>query len=298
MSPCGWRSRWWGIFRLLKTALNSMGFKADVFNVMIASPSDVAAERKAVREIIYEWNVRHADELKKVLLPVGWETHSTPDMGGSPQSVINKQILFGCDLLIGIFWTRIGTPTAEYASGAVEEIERHIAAGKPTMLYFSEKPIKPGVFDTSQYNELIKFQKSCQPRGLYKGFKSVADFKKQFENNLTLKLRDEYFKSNVESKSMPSNGLNQDLSSDAIELLKLASQDKRGVIHQVSVLGGTYIQTNNINVISTQSAREIARWKSALQVLLKNRLVKAIGSKGEGFEVTTEGFTAADSLVN
>lgn len=275
-----------------------MGFKADVFNVMIASPGDVAVERKAVREIIYEWNVRHADELRKVLLPVGWETHSTPDMSGSPQSVINKQILFGCDLLIGIFWTRIGTPTAEYASGAVEEIERHIAAGKPTMLYFSEKSIKPGIFDTSQYDELIKFKKSCQPRGLYKGFKSVADFRKQFENNLTLKLRDEYFKSTVEAMLVSPDEINHNLSLDARELLKLASQDRKGFIHQVSVLGGTYIQTNQINVISMQSAREIARWKSALQDLIDKRLVKPIGSKGEGFEVTAEGFSVADSLVD
>ena len=70
-----------------------MSFEATVINVMIASPSDVPKERQTVREVLYEWNALYADERKHVLLPVGWETHSAPDMAGPPQSIINKQVL-------------------------------------------------------------------------------------------------------------------------------------------------------------------------------------------------------------
>ena len=63
-----------------------------------------------------------------------------PEMGDEPQTIINKRILEDADFLVGIFWTRLGTPTASYASGAVEEIEEHLAAGKPAMLYFSAAP--------------------------------------------------------------------------------------------------------------------------------------------------------------
>jgi hypothetical protein len=32
-------------------------------------------------------------------------------MGDEPQKIINKRILKDADLLVGIFWTRLGTPT-------------------------------------------------------------------------------------------------------------------------------------------------------------------------------------------
>jgi hypothetical protein len=75
-----------------------------------------------------------------MLLAVGWETDVAPEMGAPAQSIIDRQILNDADLLVGIFWTRIGTPTASYASGAVEEIEEHLKAGRPAMLYFSAAP--------------------------------------------------------------------------------------------------------------------------------------------------------------
>ncbi len=122
-----------------------MSYFATVFKVMIASPGDVAAERSVIRELLTEWNVVNADSRKIVLLSVGWETHSVPEMGNRPQEIINKQILHGCDLLIGVFWTRIGTATGNFASGTVEEIEEHVKTGKPAMLYFSASPVVPDV---------------------------------------------------------------------------------------------------------------------------------------------------------
>ncbi|MGZ8907437.1 MAG: DUF4062 domain-containing protein [Methylobacter sp.] len=112
-----------------------MSYSAKVFNVMIASPGDVASERAIIRDVIYEWNAVHSQSRNIVLLPIGWESHSSPEMGSSPQAIINEQILDKCDLLVGVFWTRIGTPTKEHPSGTVEEIEKHIESGKPAMLY-------------------------------------------------------------------------------------------------------------------------------------------------------------------
>ena len=99
-----------------------MGYNASVFNVMIASPSDVASERSIVREVIYDWNAVHSEEKSMVLLPVESESHSSPEMG-RPQEIINRQTVDKCDLLVGIFGTRIGTDTGEYDSGTIEEIE-------------------------------------------------------------------------------------------------------------------------------------------------------------------------------
>ena len=113
-----------------------MAFPATVYRVMLASPSDVASERAIVREVLSEWNAAHAERRGLVVLPLGWEVDVAPEMGDAPQNIIDKRILTEADLVIGIFWTRIGTPTSHYASGAVEEIEEHVAAGKHAMLYF------------------------------------------------------------------------------------------------------------------------------------------------------------------
>ncbi len=114
-----------------------MPYQATVFNVMIASPGDVQKERQVATRAIADWNVMHSRSRGIVLLPLAWETHSSPEMGKNPQKILNKQLLDKSDLLVGIFWTRLGTPTDTHPSGTVEEIEEHVAANKPTMLYFS-----------------------------------------------------------------------------------------------------------------------------------------------------------------
>src|SRR5215217_949238 len=94
---------------------------------MLASPGDVGDEREIIRQVIHEWNAVHFPREKAVLMPIGWETHSSPELGGRPQGMINERLLKHCDLLVGILSTRLGTPTGEAASGTVEEIERHCA---------------------------------------------------------------------------------------------------------------------------------------------------------------------------
>src|SRR3990172_1493833 len=122
-----------------------MSIQATVYRVLIASPSDVLSERKAISEVLYAWNALNSVAMNIVLLPVMWETHSAPEMGGRPQEIINKQLVRDCDFLIGTFWTRIGTHTGVAESGTVEEIREFLKAGKPVMLYFSTAPVVPDI---------------------------------------------------------------------------------------------------------------------------------------------------------
>lgn len=88
--------------------------------MLIASPADVGDERLVIPEVINEWNAVSAFRAKSLLMPVKWETHTYPAMGDRPQAVINEQIVKDCDLLVGIFWTRIGTQTGVSVSGTAE----------------------------------------------------------------------------------------------------------------------------------------------------------------------------------
>ena len=120
-----------------------MAYDARVYRILIAFPSDVEEERDLVASAIQSWNDLYSHARKVVLLPLRWETHAAPEYGTRPQEVINRLIVDECDLLVGIFWTRIGSPTGIADSGTFEEIERVGKAGKPIMLYFSRVEIDP-----------------------------------------------------------------------------------------------------------------------------------------------------------
>ncbi|WP_321364389.1 hypothetical protein [uncultured Celeribacter sp.] len=44
-----------------------MAYDAKILNVMIASPSDVRAERVVARDTIYDWNATHSNSQKIIL---------------------------------------------------------------------------------------------------------------------------------------------------------------------------------------------------------------------------------------
>ncbi len=136
-----------------------MAYKATVMPVMIASPGDVAEEREIARKVIHDWNDVNSQRSKVMLAAVGWDSHSSPELGERPQELINKRILKDCDILVGVFWSRLGTPTGKSNSGTIEEIEEHVAAGKPAMIYFSSRPVEPNSVDPDQYNQVKDIQK-------------------------------------------------------------------------------------------------------------------------------------------
>jgi hypothetical protein len=279
-----------------------MSYAATTFSVMIASPGDVASERAIIRDVVYEWNAVNSASRKVVLLPVGWETHTSPEMGAPAQTIINKQVLNRCDLLVGVFWTRVGTPTERHLSGTVEEIEEHISAGKPAMLYFSSQPVVLDTVDMDQVERLKAFKESCRKRGLYETYDSHGDFKDRFYRQLQLKVNEhELFRSSetnartseiVESRTpLPT------LSAEARILLKEASHDHGGAIIHARYIGGTSIQTNGKNLIPSDERREVAKWEQALEELMAKGLVVARGHKGEMFEITNLGYQVADMIA-
>lgn len=155
-----------------------------IFRVLVASPSDCVQERKIIPEVIAAWNAVHSLSAGAVLEPVMWETHSRPAMGNRPQELLNKQLVQNCDLLVGAFWTRLGTPTGKADSGTVEEIEEFRSASRPVLLYFSSAPVVPESLEREQYEALLKYRDELQQDGLYSRYETHADFRDQFQRHL------------------------------------------------------------------------------------------------------------------
>ncbi|MCH7848729.1 MAG: DUF4062 domain-containing protein, partial [Planctomycetes bacterium] len=75
------------------------------YSVFIASPSDVENERIAIREAILQWNADHSRASGAILEPLMWERNATPELAGSPQQVINQQVVDWSDFAIACFWS-------------------------------------------------------------------------------------------------------------------------------------------------------------------------------------------------
>src|ERR1700690_2174410 len=166
-----------------------MSFKSETYRVLIASPSDLTEERQVATEAVNEWNAQHAVAERVILLPVKWETHATPQSGVRPQEAINQQLVRRADILVGMFWTRIGTGTGVAESGTVEEIDEFVADGKPALLYFSSRPIDPNKIDLKQHKNLRTFKGTTFKNALTGGFSSVEGLRQTLLRDLMRQVR-------------------------------------------------------------------------------------------------------------
>ncbi len=278
-----------------------MPYQATVYNVMIASPSDVESERKLAREVIFEWNSLHSKDKNIVLMPIGWDTHTAPEMGAHPQIIIDKQILRNADLLVGIFLHRLGTPTLDAQSGTAHEIDSHTSSGKPAMIYFLEEKVDPSKFDTKQYEKLMTFKEDMKKKGLLHEC-NRDEFRDKFFKHLTITVNENEYIQNKKLEIKISNfgDFNDtseiEISDEAKTILLEAVNDKNGHIFKLRHTGGTSIATNGHDLIPDNNSRTIAKWEYALSELVSNDFVEERGYKGEVFAVTHKGYEYADTL--
>jgi hypothetical protein len=104
-------------------------------------------------------------------------------MGECPQEIINRLVIKS-DILVAIFWSRLGSPTGVAASGTIEEIEKHRGSKKPTMIYFSNAPV-PHDVDTKQFEDVRKLQQKYESEGLIGTFRDSEDFRRIFTHDFT-----------------------------------------------------------------------------------------------------------------
>ncbi|WP_454884768.1 hypothetical protein [Sphingomonas oryzagri] len=276
-----------------------MVYRANVLNIMIASPSDVSEQRDDIRSVINDWNFSNSYQKNLILMPVGWETHSAPDLGGRAQEIINARLGDGCDLLVGVFWTRLGTPTGGFESGTAEEIFRHVEAGRPAMVYFSNAPVAPQSIDIAEYERVRAFKSQLFEKGLVEEFTSPIDFKDKFRRHLEIQINGHpYLKGILEhiSESEQDSLKSAEMSEEAAELLISASEDAHGTIMTFTTMGGRHIQTNGKVFGNPGNARSSALWESALGELRSLSYVVPRGAKGETYQITNAGYIKVDQL--
>jgi hypothetical protein len=155
------------------------------YRCLLISPGDVQEERNALGDSVTRWNAQIGDALGARVELIRWEIHSAPDMSAPPQKVLNSQIVEDCDFAIAVFWYRLGTPTENYPSGSIEEIEKIRESGKRVLIYFSSQAIPQDALDMDQYKRLQEIKTKYQQEGLLGTYSDTENLNQQFILHLT-----------------------------------------------------------------------------------------------------------------
>lgn len=289
-----------------------MGFDAKGFEVFIASPSDVEQERDIIEEEVHKWNAKKSRNSQKVLVPTRWETNVHSLFGKSPQDNINEQIKDRADLLIAVFWTKLGTPTPMADSGTVQEIEEHVNAGKPAMLFFCEAN-PPYDHDPEQLQKIKDYKNKVSGTAHYQVYSDRNSFKDVFRDHLELMMDNyKYFQVRIDEQSSSPSEITATLEEGVIDanrsvlpsalnteekqLLRLGTESKKGTINKMKSKLGTHIFVGDNAITNTQDPRVLARWEEAVQGLVIKGLIKDEKGNGQIFRITNQGYQTADQI--
>ncbi len=115
----------------------------EIKRVFLACPGDLAAERSKFMRLLETVNNLRAHSLGFHLQAIGWER--VIPSHGRPQTLINEE-LQTADLVVVMFWNRIGSPASANSkdTGTTEEFNRARANferhGTPTVWVYFKKP--------------------------------------------------------------------------------------------------------------------------------------------------------------
>lgn len=144
-----------------------------IVKVFVASPGDVANERRIIKRIIDKENDIHFHEQGYHIEPIGWQTDSPPDEQ-KWQNSLNK-LIDACFLFVCVLWTRIGKYTKieyEYALRRLGERRYpHI------LIFFSNLPL---VEENREFREkeVRDFRDSLAPEVRHFSYDTRHDFEK------------------------------------------------------------------------------------------------------------------------
>jgi len=167
---------------------------ARLVRIFVASPGDVKEEREHLASVIDDLGRSVVVQERKLRLELSrWEKDALPgfDLKG-PQGLVDA-ILHpaDCDVFIGIFGRRFGTPVQDAASGS--EHEFRLAYGRWRkerrpwiMVYFDQAHHGPQSAEAKAQAELVaSFQQAFPGEGLWWPYDGPADFKELVREHLT-----------------------------------------------------------------------------------------------------------------
>jgi hypothetical protein len=170
------------------------------YHVFMASPGDMGAERRAVRDFFQEFNETTAQWRKVRFTVVDWENYSSAGVG-RPQELITRQTLQrfrgSLALVIALMGQRFGTPTGDAESGTQEEyawaLESFTEHGFPDIKWFFRVPEILAVptepaharAAVDSWETVLRFKRAVESTNLVREFGDLAEFRELFRRDVT-----------------------------------------------------------------------------------------------------------------
>ena len=155
-----------------------------LFRLFVGAPSDVTEEVIIIRGLAEQWNRDFGPAARARVEVANWRTHSHPAAGARPQALINKQVVDGSDIVVGLFRARVGSPTGVADSGTEEEIRRSIKRGAVVMVYFANLPVPKQRKSRNEFARIEKFKRQLGRKALYYTFTDLKAFEDAFRQHL------------------------------------------------------------------------------------------------------------------
>lgn len=163
-----------------------MPYSTTAYRLLVSAPSDLPEEDlRAAFDAVARWNVLYGQQQGANVLPTHWRQHSAAEHGTRPQASLNKQLVEAADVLIALFWHRLGCPTGEAESGTVEEIEEASAHGAYVGVLKCVRAIPPGELDADQVSRLDTFLDEIRSNSLILEYEGAEALRERVDTILT-----------------------------------------------------------------------------------------------------------------
>jgi len=207
------------------------------FRLFIATPSDISEEKEIISQVVNEWNLNFGQSANVHIETTHWTTHSYPEYGDRPQAIINKQIVEEADIIIGVFWTRFGSPTGVANSGTEEEIKLGIKNNKKVMVYFSDHPVSLSKVNYDEYQKIIQFKEEYKDRGLYFSYTDSNDFRNMLRTHLSRIMNDITKSSQISDLDQNNNSISMAFSHEYwVMILASINESAKGALSMINEL--------------------------------------------------------------
>jgi hypothetical protein len=271
--------------------------------VVLVSPSDVAGERAVVQKVVDELNRGVAPDRGFRLALWRWETDARPGVHlDGPQGLIDELMdIQNADIVVGVFWKRFGSPTAEADSGTEHELRRAWAArkerGRPeVMVYFGTRaysPKDPG--ELMQWQRVLEFQRELPQEQLWWNYKKRLEFEALLREHLTRYLLrrtaapepapdDDRFAESIRARYAELDMIVERLTADQHRVIKLLKRTKQALITGSAGSGKTLVAAEKAIRVSADGGEALFVCHNPLLADWVSELTAGSGVRVRAFE--------------
>ncbi len=233
------------------------------------------------KEVLGEWNADHALEQKRILLPLNGE--------GTP-----------VDVLVAFFVVPPGASLDQTVRQTGGEIERHLEAGYPALIYFSDARADLAEACAVQDKEWHELRRRYEARATIDSYADEKEFRAKFARQLDLVVgTHDYFKGGI-AKPTPAAveapEPERELSGCARILLIEACEDFEGYLGCMKIGPTLRIQANGKQLVDAGKPGSFPIWEAAISELVEGGYLRDAGCNGQLYQIAPRGFEFLKSI--